>query len=302
MKKIKRVLSVIFCTVLFTGLFAMAVPATAYADIGPKPSVTITIEGLTGDYADVKYYGTLLSLHDSTGPASAYDGNNMSYYGEDVEIWQRFVDYVDADGFWYLQEDWSCQGNDSFKWGYYPPSTFKVLLYFPEYDSFISTGIYERYAFDTYYEVDLTGIDISKGASIENTHVHRNYDYTWEIISLAARAVLTIILELLIAVLIFRYREKRTILCFAYINVITQIGLNIALNIINYNKGSWGFVFWYIVFEAAVFILEAALYTIIIHRKDNSVSKEKLVLYAFIANVISLLAGIAIAHAVPGIF
>ena len=43
---------------------------------------------------------------------------------------------------------------------YYPPPKFKILLYYPETETFVSSGIYERYAFDTYYTVDMNGMDI----------------------------------------------------------------------------------------------------------------------------------------------
>ena len=36
-----------------------------------------------------------------------------------------------------------------------PPNPFKILLYFPEDDVFVTSGVYERYAFDSYYHIKL---------------------------------------------------------------------------------------------------------------------------------------------------
>ena len=86
------------------------------------------------------------------------------------------------------------------------------------------------------------------------------------------------------------------------VNVFTQLVLNMALNIINYNRGPYDFTFWFVILETAVFIIEAALYTCLIYRRDDDISEGKIILYAFTANMISLLSGIVIAHIVPGIF
>ena len=83
----------------------MLFPATARADMGPKPSVHITFENM----GDEVCYGTLLSRTESTGPASAWDGNPEHIYpGQDMEIWQAFVDYEDVDGYYFLQRSWLC--------------------------------------------------------------------------------------------------------------------------------------------------------------------------------------------------
>ena len=67
-------------------------PAAAVsADIGPKPSVQITFTGMEGE----EYYGTLLSLYDSTGPAGVWDGDdrNARYEEGEYEIWKAFAEY-----------------------------------------------------------------------------------------------------------------------------------------------------------------------------------------------------------------
>lgn len=129
---------------------------TAFGDTGPKPSVVIDLVGLNGRAC----YGTLLSVHDSYGPNRAWrEGEEMyAYHEDDPEIWRKFVDYKDTDGYYFLQQFWSCTETKGFKWGYYPPDPFKLLLYFPETDTFAVTPVYEQYAFDSYYTVDVSKI------------------------------------------------------------------------------------------------------------------------------------------------
>ena len=284
----KKFCAFLLCIIMMVSML----PLFASADIGPKSSVSVTIEGAAGEM----YFATLLSERKSTGPASAYDGSYARYTADDegYDIWEKFVVYEDCDGYYFLQEFWDCTGKDSFRWGYYPPDPFKILLYFPEQSVFVSTGIYERYAFDTYYKVRLEDFEV--------VSVEKNYDYSLEVVNLAVRIVITILVELLLA-LLFGLRSKRQLALLTGINVSTQLILNVLLNIINYNKGYFAFVFYYILLELLVLTIEAVVYSALLRwEKYGAVSKMRAVTYAFVANAVSFGAGLWIAQQVPGIF
>ena len=289
-KKVHKALTLAAACVLMI----MALPLTAYADMGPKPSVQISFTGIAGE----TYYGTLLSESMSTGPASAWDGTEADarYPDGEYEIWKAFTQDEDTAGFYFLQVWWDCSETGELKWTYYPPSTFKVLLYFPNSGDFYVSPIYTRYAFDSYFTVDLAGRQ--NGGLI----AEKSYDYTLEIVSFAARTVLTVLLELGIAWL-FGYREKRLFSFLVPVNVITQILLNVLLNIINYNSGSMVFTFSYLLIEIAVFVIEAVLYALLLQRYSaEPQNRGKAVCYALISNAASFAAGFWIAHWIPGIF
>ena len=102
-----------------------------------------------------------------------------------------------------------CTETSQFTWGYYPPSKFKILLYFPEYDKFaVSEEVYERYAFDSYYNVDAKGLEVQSVTFTENITAVRNYDYTWELTSLFARIIATITIEVFNQEVFLRYIRK----------------------------------------------------------------------------------------------
>lgn len=266
--------------IVFSTLFLLiSTPLPIHADIGPKPSVHVTIEGVGNQV----YYATLLSKYESTGPESAYQGNNARYTMEDEEypIWKAFVDYQDSDGFYFLQTFWECTDRHTFKWGYYPPETFKILLYFPQTNEFVVSDIHQRYAFESYFTMNV------------NNEVYQSYNYTKETMNLVIRIILTILLEIGIAFL-FKIKQKDQLVFIAIVNTITQIGLNIALNVINFYKGQWAFTFYYALLEIAIIIIEAIFY-----RKKL---QNKAVPYSFIANVLSFAFGLWLAHLIPGIF
>jgi len=293
-----RYLGLLLCLVQLVLLFTVAVSA----DMGPKPSVRITFANL----GDEICWATLLSKEKSTGPASVWDGNEgtamhngNAYYANwnlDYETWKAFAYYEDPDGYYFLQHAWQIHETKELAWTYYPPESFKILLYFPQSGRFVTSGIYESYAFHSYFTADLSGSALA---------VSRSYDYSAEIISLLARIWATILIEMGIA-LLFGFRGKKALLTLTLVNVITQVFLNAALSAVEYKSGYFAFAAYYIFFELIVFVTEAVLYCIL--RKHTAVPDTQprsipfCIVYALIANAVSFITGLVTAHVLPGIF
>ncbi len=270
---------------------------TVFADTGPKPSVHVSFENMGGEPC----YATLLSKTASTGPFYVWDGNeehiDLSYGFITEDVWRAFVEYDDPDGYFFLQRAvWKVSVSKELTWGYYPPESFKILLFYPETGSFLASGICERYAFDSYFTVD-----VSENAGGQLT-AEKTYEWQPEILSLILRILITIAIELLIAML-FGFRSRRELLFLAIVNILTQILLNVLLNIINFRSGQAAFTAGYVLLELAVFAAEAAIYSVFLRRiSDKTRPVWVYVIYALVANAASFAAGMGIAHAVPGIF
>ena len=310
-KRFTKVLTMFLCTVMVIMIF----PITANADMGPKPSVRITFENLGNE----ECWGTLLSSKESTGPSSAWNGKeedaqhnenpngHYSYQKFGYDVWKAFVDYAENDDFYFLQEAWQINETKELAWTYYPPNEFKILLYFPETGEFSVSGAYERYAFDSYFTVNMDGVKLSVDyneelSSDERINAFKSYNYTVEIVSLVARIIITILIEMMIA-LLFGFRKKKQLLLLIGVNAVTQIILNVLLNVINYNSGELAFVVFYILFEIAVFVIEAILYCTIMKKISEKPKRNWFyVLYALIANAVSFGAGFIVAQMLPGIF
>ena len=287
MKK-KRLL---LCTLLLTLLLS----TTARADVGPKPSVNVTFTGLEAGPC----YATLLSESKSTGPYRVWepeDGVRDGWVPEDesnLDVWQAFVDYKDPDGFYFLQFYRRVDETGKFVWSYRPPTVYKIVLYYPDSGEFVSGEIMKQYAFDSYYTVD---------ASQGVVQPERSYEYGWEIVSLLARIVLTIAVELGLA-LLCGLRRRWQVKTVVLVNVITQVALNVGLNIINYKAGSMAFVIFYVLLEIVVFAAEGVAFSVLLRRKAPEGEKMRHpVVFAFWANVLSFAVGFALARWIPGIF
>lgn len=284
-------------------VFAAQLPLEVRADTGPKPSVVLQIDG-----PEEPYYVTMLSRIKSTGPFSAYNEGEIKHYcvtdatkvptEAGMVAWEKFQTYAEQDGYYFLQQYAECFGTQEYKWGYYPPQNFKIVFYFPASDSYAVSTVCERYAFDSYFSVDV----VREADSNYRVSVKKSYDYISEILGVGFRILLTIVTEVLIA-LMFAYRKKKQLLVILAANLVTQTLLNILLNYLEIRTQAIFMVMSYIFFELIVFGLEAICYHSFLIREDTRTrAGGRVVLYAFIANVASLLFGILVANVLPEFF
>jgi len=275
---------------IISTLICVSIPVSA--DVGPKPSVSVSIRGLP---AEVVYYATLLSETSSNGPLQAFQGEipKSDDQGELPDIWEKFVRFEDPDGFYYLQEHWSLQGNGSFSWGYYPPDTFKLLLYFPEYDSFVVSERTERYTFESTYIADLKDIDYQTPGTTSVVNIEpADPHFIIAISDALIRIVLTLAIELLLA-LAFGYRAKKQLIFISIVNIITQLLMNAVLVFFRHEAGFFISALSYVLMEFFIFTIEAELYAIFLKPlSEKPISRGKTVLYAFVANFLSCIIGL----------
>lgn len=317
------------CSLLALLIAAMLLCCIAMADTGPKPSAAFTLTGMP----DEDYYVTMLSEIDQYGPHHTYTegeeipGWVLSGGVEDpaYPIWQKFVDYTDADGYYFLCDLFTQQHGDAeFGWTYYPPERFKLLLYFPESDIFLCSTVTERYAFDSVYRLDLGGKSPAEIAALTLTDpngdplpsgrddetaigevtLDKSDGTHQQIIGFLGRLAITLIVELILA-WGWKYRRGSQLLFIGVVNLITQCALNAALLYWGAQQNSRGFIiFWYVLLELAVTGIEAACYAGLlpgIDRRDAG-TRRRAALYALIANVLSFLAGLALSQVFPAIF
>lgn len=281
----KRIAAIIACLLMLALL-----PTAALADMGPKPSVRIGIEGLD---PDEPCWGTLLSEEASTGPSRAYDGENARVGEAGEDVWRAFVDYEDPDGYYFLQELWPCSEDGQLWWTYYPPEEFKLLLYFPETGEFVSSGKCSAYAFTSWFDARLSEGELT---------LSKSYDYSGAIVNFAVRCALTIALECAAAYFIFRLRTPGRLKAVAAVNVITQLALNLVVNIIAYLAGSFMIAFRFFLLECLVFAAEGALYDMFFRRAGEPVPVKRCWALSLVGNLMSYALGLWLAYAVPGLF
>ncbi|MBR3151738.1 MAG: hypothetical protein IKF46_07150 [Erysipelotrichaceae bacterium] len=258
-KRILGVLAVIFLLIMSS--------SPVRADMGPKPSVNITFINAP----DEPYYAVLLSDKESYGPWSA--GNAGSSI-EEKEIAAFFENYTDPDGFYFIGNASKIKDN-IYRWTYYPPERFKILVYFPQSGRVLTSEVQERFAFDSYYTCDL-----KDGSVVRNPHYREN------LIGFGIRVVLTVVIELLIG-LLFGFRSKRSCWIIVITNLITQTLLNAVMGILDYSSGLLVWVIFFPLMELIVILIESIIYGFAL--KEQKPGRR--VFYAIIANIVTAVMG-----------
>lgn len=297
----KRWRSILTALLLLLPLTAMPVSA----DVGPKPSVVVALEGLEGRTC----WGTLLSQQEGTGPYGRFYEEKAAEDPEEDRALRALLplERMDSEGFHLLNFVKDCSDGE-FSWTYYPPHTYKIALWFPEEDALAVSGVYHRYAFDSYYRLDLSGVELMPGGivELEAARLQRDYPYGASLLALAGRVALTLGAELLLA-LAFGLRTRQALKWVAVVNLATQLGLNLALELFTYCNGALEGMMAilalpvYLAAEAVVTLVELRIY----RRKllgERGASGRRITAYTWTANLCSLLAGVLLSFRLPALF
>ena len=269
----------VFVFILALVCVSFAVSVNAYADMGPKPSVTVYVNGVEDGRDD---YIALIEKQEEFVP---YDEYNKAK--DDVK--KKIYEFAQTDGYYLANRPvdnpyYKMNGRDSAEWYYQPPEIFKILLYFPDNESFLVSDVQEKYAFDSYFTVEVNGdsLTIAPNGGAKGIIA--------EACGLLVRIALTVLIEMGVA-LWFGYRGKRELRLILIINIITQVLLNALIAYGDNVFGGLGAVFAYIFGEIVVFIVEAIVYSVKLPTISEVCTSRGGVGYAFVANLASFLGG-----------
>lgn len=285
-----------FCLLFLTLCMLFALPV--WADVGDKPSICITFENMP----DVPFYGTLIVDTLPWDASYTDESEKDEWYGLVPEaVYDAICAYDDADGFFYWHSPYEnlflCSESGRLVLNYPSPDRFKLLLYFPETETYAVSDVLEKYAHDATYVLDFNGAVPTNGLPLD---VRAEYHLPSGIGGLFVRMVLTVLLELGIAWL-FRYRTKPLVTSIITVNVVTQLLLNMPLVFISFKLGGLAAFIAYFLLEIPVLIIEAIAYAIILPDRRGG-TWWKAVLYAIAANLVSFIVGFRLSVYFPLIF
>ncbi|MDE6727537.1 MAG: hypothetical protein K2J80_06310, partial [Oscillospiraceae bacterium] len=201
----------VFAFILASVCVFFTINVTAFADIGPKDSVTVYVNGVDGGR---EYYIALLEEWEEP------PYNDRYIEGQD-SMWKKIYEFSRADGLYPANSPvdspyFKIRGRDSARWGYHPPQTFKLLLYFPDNERFLVSEVLKKYAFDSYFTVEVNNdsLTVVKNGGAKGIII--------EVAGLLIRIAFTVLIEIGIA-LVFGYRGKRELKLILITNIITQV-------------------------------------------------------------------------------
>ena len=316
MKKLR-----ILILAIAVALCICSLPTVAHADTGPKPFLDITVTNLPKDNYSVmflctsKYCGPTISVQ-------AYEEEYMAEhpdrdYTQDTYKYQEYLavkqiqPLLDENETYYLliwQQQFDNATELEIHFGYYPPQDFKLVIYSQSQHKVWVSAPAERYAFASYFKLDFA--DMQQTSDSPAT-LKRSYNYGKEIIAVIVRVLVTVAIELGLA-FAFRF-DKKSLIIIAIANIVTQLLLNLSLNLFVYNNGVnvLGLIPMLLFGEIIVLLAESATYRLTCKRLAKSqnntaepqidnenatpvadiakpTTKRLIILYTLIANLCSL--------------
>ena len=250
----------------------------AFADHGPKPSITIHVQNGPDGY----YIGL---LEPDSEPGYFLKGLR-DYYKETADEELKTLLYYEKDG-WYLHvppvsDAYHRSNSDSsFEFGYMVPSTFRVIIVSYDGTVYLSDSIQKK-AFNAVFDYDVATGKITENNSESIRHYVKN-------------ALLCYIITLLIEGLILWWNDlgtKKNWVHFLIINTLTQVLLNGSLAHYDWaHDDTIGMIFLFFSLELAIFLLEAMYYSFFLRKKDGTKDRSLCKKYAVAANLASMIGG-----------
>lgn len=222
------------------------------------------------------------------GPHESYEPGREMYNNDNIEDLAYIYSVVTIPEGWYLSDIVNTYLDTTeivIKSGYMWPSDFLLIILNKTNNTYFISEETKTYAFHSYFECDMQ--NYVEGSVILNKQItlEENYKYGKEIGEFFLRLAVTLGIELLLA-LAFKF-TKKSFLIIAITNVVTQIGLNVSLNLIAHFSGKNPiFAIIYMFIEVAIMAIEATIFAIFCKRK-NSEAKLPVILYAIAANILS---------------
>lgn len=257
------------------------------ADTGPKPTTEITIRNLEkSDY--IVAYATKYdnyANHSRFIPGDEHCGK--TYFGNADDLTLLYYNVTLPEEFYLFDISYFFKDATELvcKSGYMWPDEFMLIIYNKANSNYYLTTETKTYAFNSYFSYDMNDL---KGKPIElqkNIPLAKSYNYGKEIGEFFLRLVVTLSIEMLLA-LLFRF-TKKSLLVIGITNAVTQIGLNISLNLFAHYHGKSPYILIiYALIELAIIAVEAIVYKKFCKRgKDEN--KHWIIAYTLLANVLS---------------
>lgn len=284
-------------------LLPLLLLSTASADTGPKPTVNITVTGLPqSDY-------TVMFLSDkSNGPwllLDEYEHYIQSEYRE--EIYQtalKISPLIDDNEPWQLLL-WTQKFENTttldVHFGYYPPQNFKLVVYDEVANKVYVSDQCERYAFSSYFDATLTSNDLEiEQGNAPPLIITKNHQPKGEAVNFIVRVIITIAIEFSFA-LLFKF-DKKSYIIILVTNVLTQILLNVGINLFIYNYGLnlLGLIPLLLFAELIIFVIESVVYKTFCNRVNKG--KKWIITYAILANLLSFVIGTTVYGIITSLF
>ena len=278
MKNIKRLLIIMFFSLfLLVNVSFNIEPDHRRYDFGPKPASYVTITGIEGEYV-VAFAATI-------APPNSYDYDSLIKDEDCSILYNPICSYKDDEGYRWVSHYLVATGEKQIGLGYYCPNEFKIIVY-KNNELYAATNVLKRYAYTAYYKLDFSNYEQGNTSTIK---IIKNYDYLGELGGFLLRVIATLLIEIALFY-VFKLYNKRNLIVVGITNLVTQLGLNIAVNIVEYKSGWLSAMLLLFTLEAIILLVECIVYQILLKDKKRWI----ILVYSILANALSFGVGLLI--------
>ena len=290
-------LTIILFLLIAVFIIALFIPSEeVYADMGPKPTIQVKVDGLPEGNYDI----AIITNQNSPGGIGEIYSDDVKYLEIKYKLlYERLVkEEVPYQYIGHINNYKQTTSIDYF-WKYYAPSKFAIVIYDLDNDILYISEECQKYVYNKVYSIKYEDFEqINENTYTFSTNGIIVYaplgdnsiggSIAVNVSMFILRMVLTIAIELLIA-LCFKF-TKESYKVIAITNAITQLVLNAVIILWGLFSGAlFGPFVGLIIGEVIVFIVEPIVYKKKCLREDGT--KKYIVLYAILANFITLAAG-----------
>lgn len=271
-------------------IIILLLPNFVFADVGPKPSLSIEVLGLEDYYLDLlvqveaehswleiseeerENLSTLADYEDSQGYHPALlKGTRIPIWGEIVG--ERVGDEKYIHEFSYVGV----------------PDNFKLAI-LTEDDRLIISEEMDRKHFQSQMTWDLRGIDADEDINLGVGDLKENFPLGFIARGFSLRIALTLIIEGILAYM-FGFRSRESIKLIGLTNLKTQVLLNIVIYAANLYGGMFMALLGFVLMEIIIVIYETKVYV----RGLLEGTRTRRISYGILANILSLVGGFLLA-------
>ncbi|MCM1988893.1 hypothetical protein [Oceanirhabdus seepicola] len=263
-------------------LLSIIYPVKAFADIGPKPTITILVTG----YEDRDYLLDLLSNEEMDRlKDKPTDEKELDLYNYNEDGWKALnvrTGWVSGS----LKGEYNSESEKMIhNFGYRPPETFRIIVRKNNGDIVVSNEVTPN-QFDAIVTFNLKS---GKAEVVKKNIIGKMRDISKEhhflplvLLIILVPIVFTIIIEIIIA-LFFKIKELKVLF---WTNILTQILLQITFRGVIDSR--YNYYFTLFLLEMGVFLIEYLIY----RKTIKSINQKRILLYTLIANGITYVVGL----------
>lgn len=282
--RVRRYLILLLLLTVMIVPACILLPMKAEADIGPKPSITLTVvNGPEEYYVALLYYSSSKGNNFHPDDASDITDYELFFRMYELDGWRVFFNPVG-------QNMYKKNKKGSYYFNYMVPDPFRVLIVTPDKTTYISNILDQ-----TEFNANCT-YDVATGELTEQLYPSVLDEISsgkvtvivspWYVIFCY---VMTLIIEAIVLKLFGYPFTRRNLICFLVINTITN--LSYAIYTVNSVSG-WNFFLRCVVFEIGIAFTEAVFYAFMLRDRKGKRNAEKSFTYGITANIVSAALGI----------